>query len=370
MKKLLSITLALLMFVSVCATFSSCSSGKYEIALITDKGSIDDKSFNQGVWEGIEAFAKEKDISHKYYKPQEASDAGYLKAIELAIENGAKVVVTPGFLFEVTVYEAQTKYPKVKFILLDGAPHKANSFTPDIKTNVASVKYSEEQSGYLVGYAAVKDGYRKLGFMGSIAVPEVQSFGYGYLQGIEAAANELGLDDSVIKVTYHYTGNFEENDTNKQTAKTMYQEGTEVIFACGGSIGKSVMSAAQETSKKVIGVDVDQKDDSDTVISSATKGLGASVELVLKSIYVDNKFDTYGGKTTYFSANNNGVGLPNDFSRFKSFNKEAYDSIFAKLSDGSIKPLREITITNTTGKATKEELTAGFSLKKVDVTTR
>ena len=355
------------------------SSKGHEIALITDKGNIDDKSFNQGSWEGVVAFAEKENISHTYIKPEEASDAGYLAAIDLAVTGGAKVVVTPGFLFEVPIYEAQSKYPDVKFILLEGAPHPADSFDPDIKENVASILYSEEQSGFLAGYAAVMDGMRNLGFMGGMAVPAVQAFGYGYLQGAEYAAEELGLDDGAIKATYHYTGDFEENDTNKATAKAMYQEGTEVIFACGGAVGKSVMSAASEAEAKVIGVDVDQRYDSETVITSATKGLAASVEAVLEAIYKTDSWGDYSGKTTYFSADNDGVGLPTTvigddeadaFDRFESFTMEQYEAIFAKLVDGSIKPIRTIEIEDATGHATADELTEQLNLKKVVVTTR
>lgn len=375
MKKILSLVLAAILACTALTMLGSCGGNSFEIALITDKGNIDDKSFNQGAWEGVVEYAEANKITHKYYKPEEASDAGYLAAIDLAVSGGAKVIVTPGYLFEVPVYEAQTKYPDVKFVLLDGAPHTADYATYETKSNVASVMYAEEESGYLAGYAAVKDGFTKLGFMGGMAVPAVQAFGYGYLQGIDAAANELGVDVSVI---YHYTGNFEENDTNKATAKTMYQEGTQVIFGCGGSVGKSVMAAAAEAGTKVIGVDVDQRYDSDTVITSATKGLGASVIAVLKSIY-DGSFDTYAGKTTYFNAANNGVGLPtkvldgssdNAFDRFSSFTQADYDAIFAKLADGSVDPIRSITVSDASGIATADELTSGLSLTKTSVEVR
>lgn len=378
MKKILTISLALILVIMSLAGCSSQSKGA-EITLITDKGNIDDKSFNQGAWEGVVAFAKENNISHQYIKPEEASDAGYLAAIDLAVQGGAKVIVTPGFLFEVPIYEAQNKYPDVKFILLDGAPHSADYSTYETKENVASIMYSEEQSGYLAGYAAVMDGMTKLGFMGGMAVPAVQAFGYGYLQGAEDAAKELGLPDGSIKVIYHYTGNFEENDTNKATAKTMYQEGTEVIFACGGAVGKSVMSAASEAGAKVIGVDVDQRYDSETVITSATKGLAASVKSVLEAIYKTNSWDTYGGKTTYFSAANDGVGLPTTvigddkadaFDRFQTFNKEQYDEVFARLVNGTVTPIRSIEVADPSGNAIAEELTTQLNLVKVVVTTR
>ncbi len=350
-----------------------------EIALITDKGNIDDKSFNQGAWEGVVKFADENNITKQYIKPEEASDAGYLAAIDNAVAGGAKVIVTPGYLFEVPIYEAQTKYPDVKFIFLDGAPHTADYSTYETKSNVASIMYAEEQPGYLVGYAAVKDGYTKLGFMGGMAVPAVQAYGYGFLQGAEDAAAELGKADGSISVIYHYTGDFAETDTNKATAKTIYQEGTQVIFACGGPVGKSVMAAASEAGAKVIGVDVDQRYDSETVITSATKGLGVSVIAVLESIYKTNNWDTYAGKTTYFNAANDGVGLPTEvigdatadaFDRFTSFNKEAYDAVFKTLADGSKVPVRTITVADPNGYATADELKAGLSLSKVAVTTR
>lgn len=378
MKRLLSIALAITLIAVTLAGCGSSSSG-HEIILITDKGNIDDKSFNQGSWEGVVEFATREGISHTYIKPEDDTNDGYLKAIELAVQGGAKVIVTPGFLFEVPVYEAQQKYPDVKFILLDGAPHPADDLTPDIRENVASILYAEEESGYLAGYAAVMDGMRNLGFMGGMAVPAVQAFGYGYLQGAEDAAKELGLPDGSIKVTYHYTGNFEENDTNKATAATMYQEGTEVIFACGGSVGKSVMSAAAEAGAKVIGVDVDQRYDSETVITSATKGLAPSVIAVLESIYKTNSFEQYGGKTTYFNAENDGVGLPtvvigdedaDAFDRFESFSREDYDALFAKLKNGEVSVIRSINVADPSGNATAEELTSQLNLNKVVVTTR
>ena len=349
-------------------TNNTNASGGYEIALITDKGNIDDKSFNQGAWEGVEEYAKEHNITHQYYKPEEASDEGYLASIELAVEGGAKVVVTPGYLFETAVYAAQTMYPDVKFILLDGEPHTADYATYKTESNVACVMYAEEEAGYLAGYAAVMDGMRTLGFEGGMAVPAVVAFGYGYLQGIEDAAVELGLDDDSITVFYHYTGDFAETDANKATAKAMFESGAEVIFGCGGSVGKSVMSAAAEANAKSIGVDVNQKGDSTTVITSATKGLGSSVIDVLDAIYND-EFDTYGGKTTYFTAANNGVGLPDDFSRFETFSKDAYEAIYEALANGTVDPIRSFE-TEKPAEVTADELEKELNLVKVQVERR
>lgn len=375
MKKLVSLLLAVAM-VATCLV--GCGGGNdtpggaaagYEIALVTDKGNIDDKSFNQGAWEGVVAYAEANNVTHQYYKPEEASDAGYLAAIQLAVDGGAKVVVCPGFLFEAAVYEAQTQFPDVKFILLDGEPHTPDYATYETKANTACVMYAEEEAGYLAGYAAVMDGMRTLGFEGGMAVPAVVAFGYGYLQGIEAAATELGLDDGSVKVFYHYTGDFAETDANKATAKAMIASGAEVLFGCGGSVGKSVFAAAAEEGVKTIGVDVNQKADSETVITSAMKGLGASVEAVLASIY-DGTFEgTYGGKTTYFTAANNGVGLPDDYERFTTFTKEQYEAVFAKLVDGTIDPVRSFDLADAAA-VTAEELQKELGLVKVVVEKR
>ncbi|MEG0981782.1 MAG: BMP family ABC transporter substrate-binding protein, partial [Erysipelotrichaceae bacterium] len=167
-----------------------------------------------------------------------------------------KVVITPGFLFEEPIYIAQDKYPDVNFILIDGNPHDAKG--KDYKTgkNAVGIVFAEEQSGYLAGYAAVKEGYTKLGFMGGMAVPAVTRFGYGFVQGADAAAKELEIDN--VNVKYHYTGGFDATPEVQTLASSWYTDGTEVIFACGGAVGNSVMSAAEAIdSKKVIGVDVD-----------------------------------------------------------------------------------------------------------------
>ncbi|HBE13126.1 MAG TPA: BMP family ABC transporter substrate-binding protein [Clostridiales bacterium] len=374
MKKLLVVLLAVGMLFSfaACGGEEAVEPTTFELALVTDVGTIDDKSFNQGTWEGLKQYAEENSITYKYYQPTEQTDAAYLDGINLAIAGGAKVVVCPGYLFGPAVTEAAKANPDISFIVIDTAPTEECA-------NVYSISYAEEQSGYLAGYAAVKDGFTKLGFMGGMAVPAVRAFGYGFLQGAEAAAKDMNLSDGALTVTYHYTGNFDENDTNKATAATMYQQGVEVIFACGGSVGKSVMAAAAEANKKVIGVDVDQRYDSPTVITSATKGLAPSIIAALESVYINKNFSEYAGKTTTFEAKNKGVGLPttvigvtngNAFDRFTSFNKDAYDTVFATLANDTVNPIRDITVAAETGYATADELKTGLSLVKVVPTVR
>ena len=335
MKKIVAVLLVLVLVFSLAA----CGGGEtetpepttYEIAMITDVGTIDDKSFNQGTWEGVVAYAQENGVSHKYYKPTEQSTDAYLAAIQLAVEGGAKVVVTPGFLFEEPIYLAQELYPEVNFILIDGTPHNADYSDFRTDPNTVGIFFAEEQSGYLAGYAAVKDGYTKLGFMGGMAVPAVVRFGYGFVQGAEDAAKEMGLTG--VDVKYHYTGGFDATPEVQTLATSWYAEGTEVIFACGGAVGFSVMSAAEASDGKVIGVDVDQSAESETVITSATKGLAAAVQEALAEYYAGS---FPGGETLTLGADMDGVALPMESSKFTTFSQADYDALYAKLVAGEI----------------------------------
>jgi len=326
------------------ATASEASADGYELALVTDLGTIDDKSFNQGAWEGLTRYADENGVSYKYYQPQEGTTDSYIETIGLAIEGGAKLVVCPGFLFEEPVFTVQDQYPDVNFILLDGEPHDAD-YNYKTAENVMAILFQEDQPGYMAGYAAVKDGMTKLGFMGGMAVPAVIRYGYGFVQGADAAAAEMGTN---VEVMYNYTGAFAATPEAQAMAASWYQNGTEVIFGCGGAVGNSVMAAAEEAKSKVIGVDVDQSSESDTVITSAQKFLSNAVYDGVKAFY-DGSFP--GGATTTFTAENDGIGLPMETSKFEQFTQEDYDALYAKLSGG------EITINNSTEDSTTADLT-------------
>lgn len=312
-------------------TASDSSDGGYELALVTDLGTIDDKSFNQGAWEGMTRYAEENNISYKYYQPQEGTTDSYLETIGLAIEGGAKLIVCPGFLFEEPVYLAQDEYADITFILLDGEPHSGDYSEYRTNDNVMPILFQEDEAGFLAGYAAVKDGYTKLGFMGGMAVPAVIRYGYGFIEGAEYAAAEMGI--SGIEVMYNYTGQFAATPEAQSMAASWYQNGTEVVFGCGGAVGNSVMAAAQEKGAKVIGVDVDQSFESETVITSAMKMLSNSVYDGVKAFY-DGNFP--GGATSVFTAANAGVGLPMETSKFNVFTQADYDAIMDKLVKGEI----------------------------------
>ncbi len=326
MKKIL-----VFLFMALALSLSACTSEKYELALVTDYSNVDDKSFNQGAWEGVQAYAEENDISHKYYRPTEQSATARLDAIGLAVKGGAEVVVCPGFAFGEVVFEAQTKYPDTKFILLDATPHSADWSDFTMKDNVHSIFYAEEQGGFLAGYSAVKDGYTELGFMGGIAVPAVIRYGYGFVQGAEYAAQEMGVN---VNIMYNYVGGFDPKPEIKTLAASWYNDGTELIFSAGGGIINSISSAATETSNKfVIGVDVDQRDLSDSVLSNALKMLSMSVSNAIEQYY-NGEFG--GGQVVTLDAAVGGVALTEGFDRYNSFTQADYDAILAKLISGEV----------------------------------
>jgi len=327
-----------ILFAAIALTFTlaACGGETYEIAMITDAGDIDDESFNQGTWEGIEEYAEENDISHRYYRPATVSDQAYIDTINLAIDGGAKIVVTPGFLFEVAIYESQQTHPDVTFILIDGEPNDGDwDNGPNYNTadNTLNILFAEHESGFLAGYAAVKDGYENLGFMGGMAVPAVVRFGIGFIAGTHYAADELGITVSLPEDRYTYLGNFDAEDGHKNQALSWYNAGTDLIFAAAGGAGNSVMAAAEDEDAMMIGVDVDQSSSSDTVLTSAMKDLAVAVQQALDDYYND---EFVGGRTQVKDATDQGVALPMENSRFETFTQADYDVIYGLLEDGTI----------------------------------
>ncbi|MCL2811724.1 MAG: BMP family ABC transporter substrate-binding protein [Clostridia bacterium] len=326
MKKVLSLVLALAML------FTGSLALAGELALVTDIGTIDDKSFNQGSWEGLAWYAEENDISHEYYRPMDASADAYLDSIQLAVESGAKLVVTPGFLFEGAIFMAQEMYPETMFVLVDGVPNDGE--TRLVGDNTVSVLYAEEQSGFLAGYAAVKEGYTSLGFIGGIAVPAVVRFGVGFVEGADYAAQEMGLEPGAVTVNFSYSGVFWPTPEVQAMAASWYNDGVEAIFVAAGGATSSVTAAAEAAEDKwVIGVDSDQSEMSPTILTSALKTLQTSVYMAIAAMY-DGEFP--GGEIWVMGADNDGVGLPMETSRFATFNQADYDAVYAKLVSGEI----------------------------------
>lgn len=330
MRKLLSLLLCLMLLLAIVPV--SFAESTYELAMVTDVGNIDDESFNQYTYTAVKQFGEETGKAFSYYKPSEDSTDARVEAISSAVDKGAKVVVAPGFLFEDAIKIAQEKFPEVNFLFIDY--DMGDEATP----NTHCIIYKEEQAGFLAGYAAVKDGYKNLGFLGGVAVPAVVRYGEGFVQGAEIAAKELGLTD--VNIKYWYSNSFTPTDEIKTKMSGWITEGTEIVFACGGGILYSLIKAADEGNAKVIGVDVDQSSVNERIVTSAVKELTGSTVESLKALYAnDLKWpEAMAGKTAVLGAQDDGVGLPTAEGswRFKTFTVDEYHALFEKLKSGEI----------------------------------
>ena len=343
MKKLLSLLLAVFMVLALAGCSGSSTetgSGEaadgYKVAVVTDVGQLNDGGFNQFTYEGAKAFAEGKGYTYKYYQPANGSDAtddDRVAAMRQAIENGAEVIVTPGFLQANAITTVATESPEVKFVFVDGWPLGL--------PNVTAISYAEEEAGYFAGYAACKDGYTKLGgtFGGAATNAACNRYCFGYIQGINDAAKELGKTVDVT-VSFLYGGGFSSSPELQTQVSGWYNNGIEVVFSCGGSMLQSVKAAAAETTDgKIIGVDVDQSGESDRVITSACKGLKASVEQTLTTWDEGNWDSKLADSLNNMKAENQGTEIPTaDASwRFTTFTVDEYKTIFDKVVSGEIK---------------------------------
>ena len=346
------------------ATEAQAAAPEYKVAMVTDYGDITDQSFNQTTWEAVVAFGKDNNVETKYYKPTSNDTAGRVASVELAIAEGYNVIVMPGYAFGGTSVDVAPNYPDVKFVALDVAKgdlletavaNKGESYdyNPDNwkledyvdLSNVYCAIYQEELSGYMAGYAAVKLGYTKLGFLGGMAVPAVIRYGYGYVQGVDAAAKELGI---TVDMKYAYGNQFYGDADITAVMDTWYADGTQIVFACGGGIYTSAAEAAKKAGGKVIGVDVDQKAiiDGDygegMTVTSATKGLRPTTINALTDIIVGGKWSDYAGKIVTLGLvsgddpSANYVQLAETTQFGDGFTKDDYAALVKGMFDGTI----------------------------------
>ena len=313
--------------------------GKYQVAFVTDVGQLKDKSFNQGTFDGVKLYAAANGLSYKYYQPangSEATDDDRYDAMKAAVEGGADVVVCAGYLQEAALKKAAIENPETPFVFIDGYPLTDDA--GNTLSNVAGIAFKEEQAGYLAGYAAVMDGFTKLGFSGGGGGtnPACCRFGYGYVQGANHAAEELGITVD-MNYSWQYGSTFSASTDLQTMINGWYVNGTEIVFACGGSMFQSIGAAASANDKFVIGVDVDQSGESEYVVTSAMKGLADAVQWAVAKVY-DGTFDTIGGQQTSLGVADNAVELPTgaDSWRFETFTVEKYESLYQQMVDGTL----------------------------------
>ena len=324
-----------------------------KVALTCDTGTIDDESFNQACWTAVSGYMGD---DCQYYIPEaDASDEDRETMIRQAVNDGADVIVCVGYLYGASLAWAADQYPDVKFIAIDVT--QGDIGTDAIPSNCYCITFKEEQAGYLAGYAIAKDGKTKLGFLGGMAVPAVIRYGYGFVQGADAAAQELGQN---VEINYFYGGQFYGDANITSRMEGWYSNGTQVVFACGGGIYTSAVEAALKSNGYVIGVDVDQnyigvngvKDGSfayNPFITSAMKGLSAAVETALTDIEAGEWSEIAATNGNFGLEDGDYIGLPTDDDswNFESFTKDEYEAVKTKIASG------EITVDNNSDDATK-----------------
>ncbi|WP_428588470.1 BMP family lipoprotein [Sphaerochaeta sp.] len=316
------------------------------VGMVTDSGTIDDKSFNQGTWEGILRASKDYGLDVKYLKPSGTTEADYLKEIGNLVDAGYNFVVLPGFKFESALFAAQDKYPKVKFVILDGEPHSADYSVFRIEPNVVAVYYAEHESGFLAGFAAalqIKEG--DFGFVGGMEIPAVQKFNWGFQQGVKYANANFGTKIVMKQENNLYQGSFDNVSAGQQIAASMYDRGVDVIFAAAGGVGVGVINEAKNRAAAgqkvwVIGVDVNQYPEGlmpngkSIILTSAMKYLDrASYDMIQAEL--NGSFPA--GKILTFTAANDGVGIPVENPNLDKAVTDEVTKVFAKMKSGEIK---------------------------------
>ena len=384
MKKFLAMILALVMALSLVACGDKKDDNQtddnqgdtnettYKVAMITDYGDITDQSFNQTTYEACKAFADANKIEFSYFKPAGDNTADRVAMIESAIDQGYNVIVMPGYAFGEAITQTAPNFTDVKFIALDvSAGDLGEGFV--VPANLYCAVYQEELCGYMAGYAAVKLGYKNLGFLGGMAVPAVVRYGYGFVQGVDAAAAELKLTD--VKVNYVYGGQFFGDADITAAMDTWYAGGTQVVFACGGGIYTSAVDAAKKVEgAKVIGVDVDQAgvianyaagEDADQAtidgykaltVTSAMKGLYPTTYDTLTDVIINGNWEKYSAKIDTLglvSADDpalNYVQIPMESTQWAdgAFTQDDYKTLVKAMFDGTL------TVSNDTEKAAKD----------------
>ena len=349
-KKFIALALATITSIGLmgCGSKSGVSESSLKVGMVTDAGTIDDKSFNQGAWEGILKANEELGIDNNYLKPAGTTEADYMKEIGNLYDTGYKFIVSPGFKFETAIFNAQDKYTDAKFVIIDGSPNNGKSDSDRVEKvgdNTVSVYFAEEQGGFLVGVAAavqLKEG--NLGFIGGMEIPSVQKFNWGFQQGVKYANENLGTNMVLKAENIVYQGSFDNVGAGQQLAATMYDNGVKAIFTAAGGVGVGAINEAKTRAMAgkeawIIGVDVDQyedgiyEDNKSIILTSAMKKIDSATFNIIKS-ELDGNFP--GGQTLTFDVKNDGIGLPSENPNLSEETTKIVDEVYNKIKNGEI----------------------------------
>ena len=346
-KKILAVILVVFLLSGViagCGGGKAAPTEKVKVGMVTDAGTIDDKSFNQGTWEGIVKAEKDLGVEIRYLKPVGTTEADYIREISNLVDAGFKFIVCPGYKFETAIFEAQTRYPDVKFVLIDGSPH-AGDYNNVVGDNTVAVFFAEHESGFLAGVAtALQLQEGQTGFVGGMEIPAVQKFNWGFQQGLAYANANHGTNVTIAAENVIYQGTFDNVAAGQQLAAQMYDKGVDAIFAAAGGVGIGVINEAKARANSgeaawVVGVDVDQypegvyADGKSAILTSAMKYIDV-VSFDMIAAHLDGTFP--GGETLVFNAANDGVGIPKNNPNLSAEVQAEVAKVYEQIQNGTI----------------------------------
>ncbi|MBQ5696031.1 MAG: BMP family protein [Clostridium sp.] len=354
-KKFLALALSALMVTGLVGCGSSDNSGNsgegtLKVGMVTDSGTIDDKSFNQGTWDGIIEAGEKLGIDKNYMQPAGETEADYLTEIQNLYDAGYKFIITPGFKFETAIYNAQEKYTDAKFIILDGSPNDGKD-NYVVANNTVAIYFAEEQGGFAAGVAAaVELQTGDLGFIGGMELPAVQKFNYGFQQGIAYANEKYGTNVTIKEENIVYSGSFSDTALGQQLAAQMYDRGVKAIFAAAGGVGTGVITEAKTRVVNgeevwVIGVDSDQyadgiyEGDKSIILTSAIKKINEAAYQMIEA-ELNDKFP--GGQTLKFDATNDGIGIPAENPNLSDETVAKVNEVLEAIKNGEIEVKTEL----------------------------
>ena len=347
-KSVIAIALTALMATGLVGCGSSADAkSTIKVGMVTDAGTIDDKSFNQGTWEGLLLAETDLGIKPQYVQPGGETAQDYINANDNLLLAGNEMVVAPGFKFEEAIGTLQAANPDTKYVLIDGSPmvgtDENNAPMYEVADNTVSIFFAEEQSGFAAGVAAaLQSKTGKVAFIGGMNVPAVARFGAGYVAGVAYANKTYG---TTVEVTdFLYEGTFNTPANGQTLAGGMYDKGVDIIFASAGGTGSGVIDEAKKRGEAgeevfVIGVDVDQYDQGilsngkSIILTSAMKKLSNAAFTVIEQ-FQNGEFP--GGETVTYDASNDSVGLPTENPNLTEDTVAKTDEAFAAIKDGSI----------------------------------
>ena len=297
----------------------------WKIAMITDTGGINDQSFNQSAWEGLQELRDDTGAEVAYIESKQSGD--FNTNFETLVDNGNSLCWGIGFACADAVLEAAQANPEVNFACVD------NAFV-DSPMNVTGVVFRAEESAFMVGYiAAAVSETGKVGFVGGISSEVIEQFQYGYEAGV-AYANRI-LDKNV-SVTVQYAESFSDAAKGKSIANKMFTDGCDIVYHAAGGTGTGVIEAAKEAGKYAIGVDRDQSYLApENVLTSSLKNVNVAVNAVSKRHIAGIDI---GGQTLSFGLSDGAVGIPEDHSNYPGAVYDAAIECGEKIKAGMLIP--------------------------------